>query len=101
MERDFPPVQTSPGAHPPSCTVGTGSFPGVKYGRGVTLTTHPLLVTRSWKQSRAILLLTLWATTGPVTGTLYLSTYIYIYIYNAFVVLDNKLYKMHGTYSKM
>ena len=24
------PVQTGPGAHPASCTVGTGTFPGVK-----------------------------------------------------------------------
>ena len=38
------PVQTGPGAHPASCTVGIGSFPGVKNGRGVTLTPHPLLV---------------------------------------------------------
>ena len=38
--RDFPPVQTGPGAHPASCTMGTGSFPGVKCGRGVLLTTH-------------------------------------------------------------
>ena len=30
-------VQTGPGAPPASCTVGTGSFPGVK------LTTHPHL----------------------------------------------------------
>jgi hypothetical protein len=29
--RDFPPVQTGPGAHPTSCTMVTGSFPGVKY----------------------------------------------------------------------
>jgi hypothetical protein len=28
--RDFPPVQTGPGAHPASCTMGTGSFPGVE-----------------------------------------------------------------------
>jgi len=35
------PVQTDPGAHPASCTMGTGSFPGVKGGRGVTLTPHP------------------------------------------------------------
>ena len=35
------PVQTGPGAHPASCTMGTGSFPGVKRGRGVTLTPHP------------------------------------------------------------
>jgi len=42
--RDFPPVQTDPGAHPASCTMDTGSFPGVKCGRGVLLTTHSLLV---------------------------------------------------------
>jgi len=61
--RDFPPVQTGPGAHPASCKMGTGSLPGVKYGRGVLLTTHPLLVPRSWK-SRAITLPTLWTTPG-------------------------------------
>jgi hypothetical protein len=38
------PVQTGPGAQPASCTMGTGSFLGVKSGRGVTLTLHPLLV---------------------------------------------------------
>jgi len=38
------PVQTGPGAHPTSCTMGTVYFPGVKSGRGVTLTPHPLLV---------------------------------------------------------
>jgi len=60
----FPPVQNGPGAHPVSCKLGTGSFPGVKCGRCVLLTTHPLLVPRSWK-SRAIPLPTLWATPGP------------------------------------
>jgi hypothetical protein len=54
------PVQTDPGAHPDSCTMGTGSFPRVKNGRGVTLTLHPLLVPWSWK-GRAIPLLPLWA----------------------------------------
>ena len=68
--RDFPPVQTGPGAHPANCTMGTRPFPGVKCGRGVTLTTHPLLAPRFWK-SRAITLSPLWATTGPVTGLLY------------------------------
>ena len=47
------PVQTGPGAHPASCTVVTRSFPGVKSGRGVTLTPHSLLVPWSWK-GRAI-----------------------------------------------
>jgi hypothetical protein len=51
--RDFPPVQTGPGAHPAPYTMATGSFPGVKCGRGVLLTTHPLLAPGSWK-SRAI-----------------------------------------------
>jgi hypothetical protein len=33
--RFFAHVQTGPGAHPASCTMGTGSFPGVKRpGRG-------------------------------------------------------------------
>ena len=54
------PVQTGPGAHPASCTMGTRSFPGVKSGRGVTLTPHPLLVPWSRKGS-AIPLLPLWA----------------------------------------
>jgi hypothetical protein len=40
-------IQTGSGAHPTSYTMGTGgSFPGVKRGRGVMLTTHPLLVPR-------------------------------------------------------
>jgi len=59
--REFPPVQTGPGAHPASCKMGTGSFPGIKCGRGELLATHPLLVPRSWK-NRAIPLPTLWAT---------------------------------------
>jgi len=93
--QDFPPVQTGPGAHPASCIMGTGSFPGVKYGQGMLLTTHPLLVPQSWK-SRAVPLPTLWATTGPVMGTLYL----YLLLYSqdclpvknlVFFVLDTQL----------
>ena len=38
------PVQTGPGAHPASCTMGTGSFLWLKSGRSLTLTPHPLLV---------------------------------------------------------
>jgi hypothetical protein len=41
-------VQTGSGAYPASCPMGTGGlFPGVKRGRGVTLTAHPHLVPRS------------------------------------------------------
>ena len=68
--RDCLPFQTGPGAHSASCKLGTGSFPGVKCGREVLLTTQPLPGPRSWK-SRAIPLPNLWATTGPVTGLLY------------------------------
>jgi len=80
--RDFPPVQTGPGAHPASCKMGNGSFPGVKCGRGVLLTTHPLLVPRSWKNIAIPL-----PTSGPhrtcngITLPLPLHIYIYIYIY--------------------
>jgi hypothetical protein len=49
--RDFPPIQTNPGVHAASCKMVTGSSPGVKCGRVVLLTTHPLLVLRSWKST--------------------------------------------------
>jgi hypothetical protein len=68
--RFFAPVQTGPGAHPASCTMGTGSFPGVKRpGRGAD---HPPLLAVRSRKSRAIPLLPLWAF-GSVTGYLYLS----------------------------
>jgi len=54
------PVKTGPGAHPASCTMGSESFPEVKCGLGVTLTTYPLLVPWSRKR-RAIPVLPLWA----------------------------------------
>jgi hypothetical protein len=42
-------VQTSSEAHPASCPMSTAApLPGVKRGRGVTLTTNPHLVPRSW-----------------------------------------------------
>jgi hypothetical protein len=66
--RFFAHVQTGPGAHPASCTMGTGSFPGVKRpGRGAD---HPLLLAPRSGKSRAIPLPPLWAF-GPVTGYLY------------------------------
>jgi hypothetical protein len=43
-------VQTGPEAHPASWTMGTGSFLGVRCGRSVTLTPHPLLVPRSKRE---------------------------------------------------
>jgi hypothetical protein len=43
--RDFP--HLSRPAHPASCTMGNGSFPGVESGRGVTQSPHPFIVPRS------------------------------------------------------
>ena len=59
----FRPSRPAMGPTPASCKMGIRSFPGVKCGRSVLLTTHPFLVPRSWK-SRAIPLPTLWATPG-------------------------------------
>jgi hypothetical protein len=59
----FRPSRPAQGPIHPPVQLGTGSFLGVKCGQGVLLTTHPLLVRRSWK-SRAIRLPTLWATPG-------------------------------------
>jgi hypothetical protein len=58
-------------AHPASCTMGTGSFPGVESGWVVTLTPHPFLVPRS-KNSRVIPLLSLRAFVACEKGETYL-----------------------------
>ena len=59
--RDFLHLSRPALAPPPAfCTMGTGSFPGVKSGWCVTLTPHPLPVPWS-RKSRAIPLLPLWA----------------------------------------
>ena len=52
------PAHTGPEAHPASCKMGTGSFLGVRSGRGVTLTPHPPSSAKV-KKSRAIPLLSL------------------------------------------
>jgi len=36
------PIQTGPGSHTASYTMGTGSLSGGQSGRGVALTTHPI-----------------------------------------------------------
>ena len=43
----FRPSRPALGPHTASCNMGTGSFARVKCGRGVLLTSHPLLVPRS------------------------------------------------------
>jgi hypothetical protein len=57
---------------PPSLLYhGYGVFPGGKVGRGMMLTTHPLLVPRL-RKSWAIPPLTLWVVLGLLRGSLYL-----------------------------
>jgi len=90
--RDFPPVQTGLGAHPASCKMGTESFPGVKCGRGVLMTTRPILVPRPWK-SKLIPLPHHLSHTGSVTGSLYLllypdGGYILRILHQRFLLLD-------------
>jgi hypothetical protein len=67
---NFAHVQTGPGAHQASCTMGTGSFPGVKRLRRGT--DHPPLLAPRSRMSRAIPLLPLWAFGGLLLGVLYL-----------------------------
>jgi hypothetical protein len=75
-------VRTGSGAHPASCTVGTGGAlcPGVKGGRSVMLTTHPLLVpglrkSRSYTSCHPDV--PLWSVTGPFV-TMFKANYYYI-----------------------
>ena len=70
-------VQTGPADHPASCKMGTRSFPGVKSGRGVTLTPHALLVPWS-RKSKAIPPFPLWAV-RPVQSLSACTVKLYLY----------------------
>jgi hypothetical protein len=64
--RDFRHVQTGPGAHPASCKMGTGSFPGVKRpGRGVD---HPPKSSAEVKERVELYLYSPSAPSWPVLG---------------------------------
>ena len=102
MEARFSaPVQTGPGAYPASCTMGTTSFPGVKSGRSVALTSYPLPVPWS-RKSIAIPLLLLWAvrpvqslsacTRVPFTFT------IAVFVIAGFGSCVNEIFTLQGCY---
>jgi hypothetical protein len=60
------PFQTSPGSHPASCKMGTGSFPGVKRpGRGVD---HPYPSSAEAKERVELYLYSTSAPSLPVIG---------------------------------
>ena len=61
----FHPSRLALGSIQPPLQWVPGLSRGVKYGWGVLLNTHPLLVPQSWK-SRALPIPTLWATTWPI-----------------------------------
>ena len=66
--RESPPIQTGPGAHPASCTMGTDSFPGVEAAGAWGWPPHPHLVPKVLEKSRAIPLLTLRACVAYTKG---------------------------------
>ena len=70
-------VQTGPGAHPASCTMGTGSLPGVKSGRGVTLTHHPFLV--PWSRKSILIPLLPLCAVRPVQSLSACTVELYLY----------------------
>jgi hypothetical protein len=65
--RFFAPVQIGPGAHPASCTVGTGSSRGRKRP-GLDADPSPFLVPRSKNKSKTIPLFTLRAFVASKKG---------------------------------
>ena len=83
------PVQTDPGAHPASCTMGTGSFPGVKRpGCGAD---HPPPSKCRGRERVGLYLYSLSGPSWPVMGTPYSSPpsigrYL-LYSYNTNVIM--------------
>jgi hypothetical protein len=73
------PVQTGPGAYPASCTMGTGSFPGVKRpGRGVD---HTPPSSTEVKERVELYLYSHSGTSWPVLGrTLHLMSFCSLYL---------------------
>jgi hypothetical protein len=75
------PVQTGPGSHPASCTMGSGSSPGVKQrGCGVD---HPPPPSAKVKERVELYLYSPSGASWPVWGELYLHVYtLYMIVYS-------------------
>jgi hypothetical protein len=83
--RSSAPVQSGPGAHPDSYTMGTGAFLGVKWpGCG---TDHPPTSTAEVKKEiRALHLLALWAF---VVRSMVTFTFTFMYVKNARIIQNS------------
>jgi hypothetical protein len=83
-------VQTGPGAHPASCTMGTGSFPGVKRpGRGVD---HPPPSSAEVKERVELYVYSPSGPRRPVLGCTYLNTH---------NIVDRKFVSLHTPVNSM
>ena len=90
-------VQTCPGAHPASCTMGTGSFPGAKQpGRGADRPTHHQC--RGLKKGTAIPLPTLRALVAYKGGTFTFNSADVITGGGAEIVVPSDLHQEHSSY---
>jgi hypothetical protein len=90
--RFFAHVQTGPGVHPASCTMGTGSFPGVnRPGRGAD---HPPPSSAEVTKGSSYSSIHLLGQFRPVTRLLYLT-----YMFRALLAHPQKaLHKRHLVY---
>jgi hypothetical protein len=74
--------------------MGTGSFPGVESGRGVTLTPHPLLVPRSKNRVELIRLLSLRALVACKNDETYpIYRYVCVRVCVCFAKQDLRMFK--------
>jgi len=73
------PVQTGPGAHPATYTMGTGSFPGLK--RPVRYVGHPPHLAPRLKKEKSYTSTPPLGLPGLLQGELYVYIYVYIYMY--------------------
>ena len=94
------PVQTGPGVHPASCTMGTGSFPGIKRpGRGAD---HPPPSKCRGHERVELYLYSPSGPSWPVIGRTFTFTlYIYIYIISSLKYPEDDLEvtELHSTLS--
>jgi hypothetical protein len=95
------PVQTGPGVHPVSYTMGTGSFPEVS-SRFLVLTTHPSLAPRL-KKEYGYTSTPLWTIVASSWENVYILQRFRVQIYawrqpipTFFVILHRILRKMQG-----